>query len=86
MRRESIHVTKIAALEEDIAEEKVAKDEADFEYIWSTYFPRWDEAHEWTLKTEHPDCVGHGYCDTDGKIIVVRKEVAATHGKSSIKS
>jgi hypothetical protein len=43
----------------------------EFERIKSTYFPRWDKQHEWTIVEFHPECVGDGYCDSDNRQIVI---------------
>ena len=43
----------------------------EFERIKSTYFPRWDKQHEWTIVESHPECVGDGYCDSDNRQIVI---------------
>lgn len=50
-----------------------------FEYIRTTFFPRWDHAHEWTIGDDHPCCTGYGYCDTEGKQIIVKPN--SPHGQ-----
>jgi hypothetical protein len=50
-----------------------------FEYIRTTFFPRWDRAHEWTVGDNHPNCGGFGYCDTEGKQIIVKPD--SPHGR-----
>jgi hypothetical protein len=47
----------------------------EFDYIRSTYFPRWDRGHTWTLQEDHPECVGFGLCDYVGKAIIIRDDL-----------
>jgi hypothetical protein len=53
--------------------------EQRFDYIRTTFFPRWDRAHKWTVGDKHADCQGYGYCDTEGKQIIVKPD--SPHGQ-----
>lgn len=52
-------------------EYSLPKLEEAFERIRDEIFPKWDLKNEWPINGEHPDCVGDGLCDREGKQIVV---------------
>ena len=48
--------------------------QAAFAYVRETFFPQWQEGHEWTV-TEDGTLAYYGRCDDAARTILVRSEI-----------